>query len=315
VLSINIDHVEEIDRIHSIARRMNRKVRIGVRLGLVSSSQFGMEVETGEALEACRRIASLNEVLDLCCIHFNVTSNARSAEIHKSCAKKAVEFISRVKHETGIAIEYLDIGGGFGVPTSKNMSPVEYAMYRSLGILPSPPKPSDFQSIGSFLGEILSDIKNECISSNMQVPKILIEPGRFITSRAEFFLAKVLTVKQKNNGTRFAITNAGRLSVTYPLDFEYHEVFLADRPNAKLDTNYNIMGRICTSADWMLKNRFLPRLQPGDIIVVMDAGAYFSSYSSNFAFQRPPIVWVEDGTACIIRHEETFEHLVANDQF
>ena len=315
VRSINIDHMEEIERIHAIARRMNRKVRVGVRLGLVPSSQFGMEIETGEALDACRRVAGLRDYLELCCIHFNVTSNARSAWLHKSCSKKAMEFIVRVKQATGLGIEYLDIGGGFGVPTSKNMSPAEYALYRSLGVLPKPPSPADFQPIGCFLEEIFCCIQDECRARQLDMPKILIEPGRFITSRAEFLLAKVLTIKNKMNGTRFAITNAGRLSVTYPLDFEYHEVFLADRPHARPDGAYQIMGRVCTSADWMLKNRFLPSLAPGDIIAVMDAGAYFSSYSSNFAFPRPPIVWVEDDSVRIFRREETSEHLVGMDIF
>ena len=314
VMSINIDHMEEIGRIQKISRQTNRKVRVGVRLGLVPSSQFGMEIETGEALEACQRVASLRENMELCCIHFNVTSNARSAWTHKTCAKKAVEFISRVKQETGRSIEYLDIGGGFGVPTSKNMSSVEYAIYRSLGILPRPPDPADFQPIKSFLGEILVCIEEECRARHIEMPKILIEPGRFLTSRSEFMLAKVLTVKHKMNGTWFAITNAGRLSITYPLDFEYHEVFLADRPNARLNSSYQIMGRVCTSADWMLKNRLLPDLIPGDILAVMDAGAYFSSYSTNFSFPRPPIVMVDEGRAELIRQGETFEHLTAMDR-
>jgi diaminopimelate decarboxylase len=146
------------------------------------------------------------------------------------------------------------------------------------------------------------------------VPKILIEPGRFITSRAEFLLAKVLTVKNKADGTRFAITNAGRLSITFPLDFEYHEVFVAGRPSATLQTSYQVMGRICTSADWMFKNRLLPDLIPGDILAVMDAGAYFSSYSTDFAFPRPPITLVSEGKAEWIRQGETFEHLTAMDR-
>lgn len=313
VLSINIDHIQEIDRIHKVAKEMKRKVRIGVRLGLVETSQFGMELESGEALEACKRLAAIPEHLKLCCIHFNVTSNARAAFTHKSCAKRAVEFIAQVKQETGLSIDYLDIGGGFGVPTSKNMSPIEYAIYRSLGILPKPPVPADFQPIGSFMEDILGSIRDECRVLHIEMPKVLIEPGRFITSRSEFLLTKVLTIKHKMNGSKFAITNAGRLSLTYPLDFEYHEVFLADRPLARLDAAYQVMGRICTSADWMLKNRFLPRLAPGDILAVMDAGAYFSSYSSNFAFQRPAIVFVENEGVRIIRREESFEHLVGMD--
>jgi diaminopimelate decarboxylase len=314
VMSVNIDHMEEIERVQKISRQMNRKINVGVRLGLLPSSQFGMEVGSGEALEACRRVAALQETLRLRCIHFNVTSNARSAWLHESCAKRAVEFVAQVKQETGLNIEYLDIGGGFGVPTSKNMSAVEYGLYRALGILPKPPKPVDFQPIGSFLEEILGSVRDECRARNLEVPKVLIEPGRFITSRAEFLLAKVLTVKHKLDGSRFAITNAGRLSMTYPLDFEYHEVFVAGRPSASLQTPYQVMGRICTSADWMLKNRFLPDLVPGDILAVMDAGGYFSSYSTNFSFPRPPIVMVDEGRTEWIRRGETFEHLIAMDR-
>jgi diaminopimelate decarboxylase len=74
------------------------------------------------------------------------------------------------------------------------------------------------------------------------------------------------------------------------------------------------MGRICTSADWLFKNLYLPELKAGDALAVMDAGAYFSSYSSNFAFPRPAIVMVSDGRESIIRREESFEHLTAVDR-
>jgi diaminopimelate decarboxylase len=57
----------------------------------------------------------------------------------------------------------------------------------------------------------------------------------------------------------------------------------------------------------------LPSLESGDVLAIMDAGAYFSSYSSNFGFQRPAIVKVKDGNSQVIRHEETFEHLVSMD--
>jgi diaminopimelate decarboxylase len=78
---------------------------------------------------------------------------------------------------------------------------------------------------------------------------------------------------------------------------------------------YNVMGRICTSADWMIKNCYLPKLNNGDVLATMDAGAYFSSYSSNFAFTRPAIVMVDtSGKTRIIRNRETFEHLVAMDE-
>jgi diaminopimelate decarboxylase len=63
----------------------------------------------------------------------------------------------------------------------------------------------------------------------------------------------------------------------------------------------------------MFKNRLLPKLRVGDVLAVMDAGAYFSSYSSNFAFPRPAILMVEEGVETILRNAETFEHLTAMD--
>ena len=122
-----------------------------------------------------------------------------------------------------------------------------------------------------------------------------------------------LAVKEKANGTRYAVTDAGRLSVTFPTDFEYHETFVANKPYAPLTIGYHVMGRICTSADWMFKNRLLPELVSGDILAVMDAGAYFSSYSTNFAFPRPPIVMVSENHVDLLRRGDTFEHLTAMD--
>jgi diaminopimelate decarboxylase len=314
VLSINVDHNEEIDRIYKVARQIKKRVRVGVRLGLMSGSQFGFQLENDEAVNACKQIMTLADWLDLVCIHFNVTSNAKHASMHKDCALRAVRFMADMKKEIGLGIEYLDIGGGFGVPTSKNMSPMDYGLYRMFGCIPKPPLPDDTQSIDAFLVEVVTTVKEFCTSNGLEMPKILIEPGRFITSRAELLLTKVLAIKKKANGTRFAITDAGRLSITFPTDFEYHEVFVANRPDAPLTTSYQVMGRICTSADWMFKNRLLPELVPGDILAVMDAGAYFSSYSTNFSFPRPPIVMVSDNKSEIIRQEETFEHLTAMDR-
>jgi diaminopimelate decarboxylase len=90
-------------------------------------------------------------------------------------------------------------------------------------------------------------------------------------------------------------------------------MFLANRPQAAAAEPYTVTGRVCTSADWLVRNRLLPAINPGDSLAVMDAGAYFSSYSSNFAFPRPAIVMVRQGRASVVRQAETFEHLVAMD--
>lgn len=313
ILSINIDSADEVEKIHNIASELNTTARVGVRLGFSAKSQFGLDVKSGEAMKVCEKIAALKGRLEFNCIHFNVTSNSRWASTHRYYADHAVEFMAEMKAKTGLVAQYLDIGGGFGVETTKNMSGREYGMYRLFGCLPAPPQPEDFQPIESFFNEIIEAIKTKCAKLELETPKIIIEPGRLITSKSEFLLTKVAAIKTKHDGTHYAMTGAGRLSITFPCDFEYHAAFVANRPQARPERLYNVMGRVCTSADWMFKNRLLPRLDAGDVIAVMDAGAYFSSYSTNFAFQRPAIVMVSGTGATILRRQESFEHLVAMD--
>jgi len=313
VFAINIDCHDEIDRIYRIAQEMNKKARVGIRLGFVEKTQFGLEVSSGEAMAACLRIAELSDHLQLTCIHFCVTSNAKDSSTHKTYALKSLELIAEIRAKTGLEVGCLDLGGGYGVPTTKNMSGIEYGSYRMFGALPDAPDPSRFQGIDAMIADIASAISSRARELNMVAPKLILEPGRFITSRAEFLLSTVLSIKVKQRGHKFAITDAGRLSTTFPCDFEYHQVFLADQNRCGQKSLYQVMGRICTSADWMVKNLYLPQLQPGDILATMDAGAYFSSYSSNFAFPRPAVIMVNEKKVNTIRMAESFDHLTALD--
>jgi diaminopimelate decarboxylase len=311
--SINVDHLDEIERIARIAARRGQRATVGVRLGLVQKAQFGLGVGDGESMEACRRILARRDVLDLRCVHFNVTSNSKSSADHTGALRRALWFIGELKRTLGADIGLLDVGGGFGVPTTKNMTGVEYLLYRGLGVTPTAPDPQTFQPIGAYVGDLVSEVRNWASQNGVAAPALAAEPGRFVTSRAELLLTRVKAVKRRSGGVPMAITDAGRLSVTFPCDFEYHTMFLANRPQAAPQESYTVTGRVCTSADWLVRNRLLPAITPGDTLAVMDAGAYFSSYSSNFAFPRPAIVMVGQGTATIVREAETFEHLVAMD--
>lgn len=313
ILAINIDSMDEIECIHRVASSLRRKANVGIRLGFVPKSQFGLNVASGQAMEACRKVAEKSDWLHFQGIHFNVTSNARWASTHLHYVEEAIKFMREMKSATGLSTSYLDIGGGFGVETTKNMSGIEYGLYRMFDCLPSPPSPDEYQSPSSFYGDVIRTVTTSCDQFGLETPRIIIEPGRLITSKSEVLLARVNAIKPRDGGGKFAMTDAGRLSVTFPCDFEYHEVFVADRPRHDRDSLYHVMGRVCTSADWMFKNKALPELTPGDVLAVMDAGAYFSSYSSNFAFPRPGIVMVCDGKSCSIRNHESFEHLTAMD--
>jgi diaminopimelate decarboxylase len=313
VAAINIDDLSEIERIAQVAERRGERARVGVRLGLLDKAQFGLGVGNGESLEACRRIMARPDCFDFRCVHFNVTSNSKASGDHRGALLQSLGFLSELKRTLAVDVPLLDIGGGFGVPTTKNLSGMEYLLYRGLGVAPAPPDPSEAQPIDAYLADLVGEVRKAAAANGFRVPAIAVEPGRFITSRAEMLLTRINSIKTRSAGSSMVITDAGRLSVTFPCDFEYHEVFVANRPLAPLEHPYMVTGRVCTSSDWLVRNRLLPRLQAHDALAVMDAGAYFSSYSSNFAFPRPAIVMVRDGTARVIRRAESFEHLVAMD--
>jgi diaminopimelate decarboxylase len=313
VLSINIDHAEEIDRLLALRRHLKKKIMVGVRLGLTADSQFGLDLASGEAMSACRRIAQAAEYFQLTSVHFSVISNARNNRLHRQSLHRALRFILRIKQETGLEPSYLNIGGGYGVPTTKTMSRTEYGLYRLFGALPGPPSPADFQPIAGFLREISEDIRNFCSHHRLQPLKLLVEPGRAITSRGQLLLTRINSIKKRADGRLFALTDAGKISLTYPCDYEYHEMFVANKVAAPLTHNYTVVGRVCTPADWLVRNRLLPKLRPNDILAVMDAGAYFNSYAANFSFPRPAVVMAAAGEATLIRREEEFAHMVAMD--
>lgn len=312
-LSVNVDYLEEIDKLLALRPRSCNKIRVGVRLGLVPDSQLGLDMESGEAMQVCRRIAASPELFEFTGVHFNVVSNARHNSFHRTCLFRALDFILQIKEQTGLKTSYLNLGGGYGVPTTKVMSRSEYALYRLFGALPKAPNPARCQAIGVFIRELVNDVRTFCQQTGLDELKLLLEPGRYITSRCQFLLTRVNAIKKKHSCKQYAMTDAGKLSITYPCDYEYHEMFVANRVHSPLTTSYTVVGRTCTAADWIAKNRCLPMLQAGDVLAVMDAGAYFVSYSTNFSFPRPAIVMISDGEVRCIRQAETFSHMVAMD--
>lgn len=313
VLAVNIDSLDEIDRLLDVATRLGRKLRVGLRLGLRADCQFGLNVAGGAALEAARRIAARPDRFELNCMHFHHVASAWEVGAHRELTRRALDAVRAIRDATGLEAPYLDIGGGFGVPTTRVMTRREYAVYRLFEAPPSPPRPERFMPLGRYLPALFEYVHDYCHDHGLTMPRIIIEPGRAIASRAELLLTAVHAIKDQGQSTPFALTDAGRLSLTYPCDYEYHEILVAGKPEGPLTHRYHLTGRVCTTADWIARNRCLPRLEQGDVLAIMDAGAYFHSCSSNFAFPRPAVVAVRNGRERTLCAAESFEHLTATD--
>ena len=313
VFSINADSLDELELLKAISSELKVKVNVGLRLGLNDNNQFGLDYQSGEAAAACKFIVDNVEAFDLKVIHLHTVANTRNAKDHIAYIKKALDFYLYVKNSHGIEVPYLDIGGGFGVPTSQLMTRSSYAIYRLLGSLPPRPNWNNYQSMSAYFEKVVQLITSFCKANRLPVPKLIIEPGRVVVSRAELLLSRVNSIKRKSNGLHYAMTDVGKHSVAYPCDYEYHDILIANKITSLPVQRYNLVGRICMSADYIVKNILLPQLASDDIIAIMDAGAYFSSYSSNFGFPRPATIKVVDGESTILRHEETIDHMLSID--
>src|SRR5262249_9333232 len=147
--------------------------------------------------------------------------------------------------------------------------------------------------------------------NNDNVPTIILEPGRALTSSAQSLLLEVVTVKPGSKAS-VAILNGGK-NITMPLGYEYHEIFAASKMHAPLHGYYHLFGPLCHPYDIISTCKRLPKLDPGDVIAIMDAGAYFVPNQMNFSYPRPGAVLLESGRAEVIREHETFEDIIARD--
>ncbi len=310
---INIDNIEEVYVALKECKEQNKKARIGIRLGMSLDTQLGVFINSDDMDKVLKLLFDNAEHFDVCAIHFNTMSNAKDSNYHVHCTEKALEFIKMLKDVYNANIQILDIGGGMGVSTSKNMTSKEYALYRLFGLLPKSAYLEPYQELREYFKAIAVKLHSFCKEHQLSVPMLVIEPGRMLTSQWEFMLTRVNSIKNPPQKPPYAITDGGRLSHAFPCDFELHEALLANDLNRPLHQEYVVTGRVCTRSDWLYRGKVFPKLEEGDVLAIMDAGAYFSSYAMNFAFPRAEIIAVEDDKVEVLRKRESYKHLVGMD--
>ena len=198
-------------------------------------------------------------------------------------AVRALVSLSRTLLGEGFALRTIDIGGGLGVD------------YDGAGA----PKPSELAAV------VLPQIQDLGL-------KLLLEPGRSLIAAAGALLMRVTAVKT-NGAKRFVITDAGMNDLLRPsLYSAYHRIVnLSASHDAALET-VDIVGPVCESGDFFAKDREIQAAREGDLLAILDAGAYAFSMASNYNFRpRAAEVLLEGERPRLIRRRETFEDLIS----
>jgi diaminopimelate decarboxylase len=310
---INIDSMNEIDEIEAIASSLGKTVAVGVRVKppIGWDAQFGLRMENGEALEACERMSRCKH-LDVQGMHTHMGSGIRSPAAYLKALEAMLGFSKTLRDKMDITPMYIDVGGGFGSPTVTTFSKIGEKLYSFFNNVPQYLL-NDVPPIESFADEIIDATQRICSGSGLPTPVVVVEPGRALTGSSQVLLLTIGVLKNSSSGHDIAIADGGRMTIAHPVSYEYHEVFLANRMSAQRERKYRVTGSLCTPADVLFRNKRLPVLREGDMLAIMDAGAYFTSLSNNFAFARPPVVLASNGNATELRKRESFEHLTALD--
>ncbi len=252
----------------------------------MSEHKFGIALQDAPRLYAGARG---NKRLEARGVSVHIGSQIRDAVPFGAAASRVAELFRQLQREGDRTLQSIDIGGGLGIEYSEaqQWDPVarvtEYAAQVSA-------------ALGGALGEV----------------DLLLEPGRFLVAQAGALLTEVIYTKQNGN-KRFVITDAGMNDLIRPSLYNAHHAIEPVKAPAKKQARavVDVVGPVCESGDFFARERELPTLRRGDLLAVLDAGAYGLSLSSNYNTRpRPAEVLVRGGRAELIRKRETVQELL-----
>jgi diaminopimelate decarboxylase len=287
-------------------RGLNRSSATGSRVG----SAFGLDFMGGEVTAALDMLTKSSKIR-FAGFHFHIGTGIRNPKDHAN-ALRCIADLFRIARMRGLMVRVLNVGGGFASMTSRELTNSEMLLYQAFGIFPSGLKNGEHVSFADFARAISSEVL--CHFPLQEIPELMFEPGRCITSPNQFLLLTVERVKERTGVAKWVIVDGGLSTVTLPTYYEYHEVLLCNNLHRPCSEKVNIIGPACFSGDIVYRNKWMPRVEPGEVIAIMDTGAYFTALESSFGFARPAIITVRESECRIVRSRESFEESIARDQ-
>ncbi|UCF39992.1 MAG: hypothetical protein JSW43_09645 [Gemmatimonadota bacterium] len=316
------DGLEEIRQLDSLGAAAGRAVPIALRIcpdvkprGMNVSSvtgsrrtQFGLDLRSGEALHAVREAAGRPH-LRLRGMMAHIGSGIHDLRSVARSIDRLLD-LQAAAHRAGAEPDLLDVGGGLGTRRSREFTTWELLRYLATGHLPQRPAPAPADLVSRYGATVCEAVTTGCRRRGLEVPALVLEPGRALVSDAQVLLLRVGAMRERPGVGRFALADGGAMTVSMMFLSEYHSVLLADR-DAPLDGETSVFGRLPSPMDVVYRGMPLPRLQADDLLAVMDAGAYFTATETAFGGARPAVVLIEDGRARVIRRRERYEDRVA----
>jgi diaminopimelate decarboxylase len=297
ILLFNVESEGELHLLAARAEALGKRARFALRVNPdvfadthpyistgLSEHKFGIDIKAARAIY---RKAAKSKWLDAAGVSVHIGSQIRKVDPFAAALARVASLIADLRKD-GRDIRYVDAGGGLGID------------YGTAAFDPT-------RQVQKYATALAKGLANE-------PAHLLLEPGRFIVAQAGALLTRVLYVK-KSGAKTFVITDAGMNDLIRPsLYHAHHEIIPIKQPakSRAREAKVDVVGPVCESGDFFARDRALPPVKPGDLVLLLDAGAYGMSLTSNYNTRpRPAEVLVNDTEVQLIRRRETMRDLLA----
>jgi diaminopimelate decarboxylase len=299
ILLFNVESEGELELLSERAAKLKKRARIALRVNpdvfaethpYISTGlrehKFGIDIQHARAVYDS---AAKSRWIEPAGVSVHIGSQIRTADPFGAAASRVAALIKQLRKD-GLPIQFLDAGGGLGIEYHSD--------------LPFHPE-EKIQQYATALKKAVSGLNDI---------QLLLEPGRFLVAQAGALLARVLYIK-KNGKKRFIILDAAMNDLIRPALYQAHHEIIPVKPRkGARKLTADIVGPVCETGDFFARDRELTAVQPGDLVAILDAGAYGQSLASNYNSRpRPAEVLVEGKRARLIRRRETIDDLLATE--
>jgi diaminopimelate decarboxylase len=288
ILLFNVESESELRWLSLIATRLKKRAAMAVRVNPDVSAKthpyistglhrhkFGVPIPEARKLYA---LAAEERYLDVAGVSVHIGSQITDPGSFREALERVAELVRGLR-QAGHDIRYVDAGGGLGIP------------YEGAQV--------DFEKqIALYSRAVLRPLRGLKVH-------LLLEPGRSIVGSAGVLLTRVL-YRKTNGRKRFLIVDAGMNDLVRPsLYGAYHEIVPVKRQSRPSEIS-DVVGPICETGDFLARDRRVPLVEEGELLAILDAGAYGSVLSSNYNTRgRAAEILVDEATATRIRRRES----------
>jgi len=293
--AINAESAGELERIDRAAQARGTRVRVALRVNPDINSgthphistglhvnKFGVPLEQARAIY--RRMVS-QPGLQPVGIHVHLGSQIVTLDPLQKAASMVVRLAAELR-DVGVQIEYVDLGGGLGISYDGSRVP----------------------DAGQYASAVLPILRPSGLA-------VVLEPGRLLVGAACALVSRIVDIKDSPGGRQFAVIDGSMTELIRPALYGAFHRIEAVTPRDARELPYDVVGPVCESSDAFGQDRRFAALEVGDLMAILDAGAYGSAMGSNYN-RRPfaPEILVDRGRARLVRRRQTLDDMLALEQ-